>query len=245
VLKEPRSNAAAMSLHQRIRYDIESKILSGKWPPGHRIPKEYALMEQYDCSRMTVNKVLSALAEAGFVERRRRAGSFVARSSVQSAILEIRDIKSEVTARGETYDYELIHRRRRSATRGDQERLGIAKGNDVLVVMARHFANGRPFTIEDRMLNLAAVPEAAHEDFSKISPNTWLLDEVPWTEAEHHIMAINADAVAAELLGIPIGTASLVIHRRTWRSGQLVTFVRLTFPGALYSLFAQFTPARR
>ena len=52
------------TLHQRILSDIESRIVSGDWPPGHRIPFELALAEQYDCSRMTVNKVLTQLARA-------------------------------------------------------------------------------------------------------------------------------------------------------------------------------------
>ena len=234
-----------MKLNQRIRYDIETKILSGKWPPGHRIPKETELVKEYDCSRMTVNKVLSGLAAAGFIERRKRAGSFVASSFVQSAVLEIRDVKMDVTARGEEYGYELISKRARHATRADQKKLGIAENSDVLVFQCRHFANGRPFSIEDRVLNLAAVDEAAHTDFSKIAPGAWLLEKIPWTEAEHHISAVNADLTTATLLDIPIGTACLVIERKTWRAKEIITSVRLIFPGALFHLLARFTPAHR
>ncbi|WP_296253579.1 GntR family transcriptional regulator, partial [uncultured Stenotrophomonas sp.] len=53
----------APTLNHRIRSDIEGRILSGEWEPGFRIPFEHELMEQYGCSRMTVNKVLTALAE--------------------------------------------------------------------------------------------------------------------------------------------------------------------------------------
>ena len=60
------------ALYQRIRSDIEANIMSGDWPPGHRVPFEHELMETYSCSRMTVNKVLSALADAGLVVRRRQ-----------------------------------------------------------------------------------------------------------------------------------------------------------------------------
>ncbi|MCF5941665.1 GntR family transcriptional regulator, partial [Xanthomonas perforans] len=67
------------TLHQRIRQDLEQRIHSGDWPPGHRVPPEHELMAQYGCSRMTVNKVLGLLADAGMIERRRRTGSFVAR----------------------------------------------------------------------------------------------------------------------------------------------------------------------
>lgn len=47
------------SLHGRIKADIADKIVSGAWPPGHRIPAEHELMRRYGCSRMTVSKALS------------------------------------------------------------------------------------------------------------------------------------------------------------------------------------------
>ena len=51
--------AGEPSLYQRILGDIRGRILSGEWPPGHRIPFEHELTEEYGCSRMTVNKALS------------------------------------------------------------------------------------------------------------------------------------------------------------------------------------------
>ncbi|MET3238677.1 DNA-binding FadR family transcriptional regulator [Bradyrhizobium japonicum] len=61
------------TLYKRIRADIENRILTGEWPPGHRIPFEHELVARYGCSRMTVNKALSELAQADLIERRRRA----------------------------------------------------------------------------------------------------------------------------------------------------------------------------
>jgi DNA-binding GntR family transcriptional regulator len=72
---EPKPGVQGAALYQRIRNDLEGRIISGAWPPGHRVPFEHELMETYSCSRMTVNKVLSALADAGLLVRRRRAGT--------------------------------------------------------------------------------------------------------------------------------------------------------------------------
>ncbi len=46
------------------------------------------------------------------------------------------------------------------------------------------------------------------------------------------------------LLGVPAGSPCLVIERRTWRSGQAITSVRLAYPGAAHSVAARFTPSR-
>src|SRR3984957_20594692 len=116
----PVAKGKTKALYQRIRGDIEAKITSGDWPPGHKVPFEHELMETYSCSRMTVNKVISALAEAGLVVRRRKAGSFVSRPRVQSAILQIPDLKGEVEKRGELYKYLLIDLRKRPASARDK-----------------------------------------------------------------------------------------------------------------------------
>ena len=75
------------TLYKQIRLDIERRILTGEWPPGHRIPFEHQLMTRYGCSRMTVSKALSELAQADLIERRRRAGTFVRRPKFLSAVL--------------------------------------------------------------------------------------------------------------------------------------------------------------
>src|SRR3546814_17310435 len=80
--------AARMSLDARIRADIEARIRSGAWPPGHRIPFEHELTATYGCSRATVSKALGALARAGIIDRRKRAGTFVAHPPHPAAVLD-------------------------------------------------------------------------------------------------------------------------------------------------------------
>jgi len=239
---EPKPGVPGAALYQRIRNDLEVRIMSGVWPPGHRVPFEHELMETYSCSRMTVNKVLSALADSGLVVRRRRAGSFVARPRVQSAILQIPDLKAEVEKRGERYGYSLLELHKRAASVHDKARLGVGGRATVLALCCRHEAEGQPFAVEDRLINVQAVPDALKQDFAVTPPNTWLVGHVPWTEAEHRITACNADRRVAADLGIDPGAACLVIERRTWRNGEPITAVRITHPGQLYDLIARFTP---
>ncbi|MEP9367122.1 histidine utilization repressor [Xanthobacter sp. VNH20] len=232
------------TLNRRIRADIEAKILSGEWGPGYRIPYEHELMAQYGCARMTVNKVVSELAAAGLVERRRRAGSFVAAPRIQSAILQIPDIEAEITLRGETYRYELLRLQRRRADRRVAPEWELTPHGEVLELECRHMAGLRPFALERRLINITAVPEAADVDFSRQSPGSWLVGHVPWTEAEHHITAVNASSEMATLLDIPDRAACLELQRRTWRGDENITFVRQTFRGDLFNLVARFTPSQ-
>ncbi|WP_102960717.1 histidine utilization repressor [Mangrovicella endophytica] len=231
------------TLHGRILGDIEGKIVSGAWVPGTRIPSEIDLAAQYGCSRMTVNKVLTQLARAGLVERKKKAGTVVTRPVAQSAVLEIHDIRAEVQSLNLAYGYALIERSERRAKAEDGIRLDVAQGAPILDVTCLHSAGAQPFCLEERLIALETVPDARDTDFSELAPGHWLLAQVPWSSAEHRISAIGASPGVAARLEIARGTACLVIERRTWRGAGPVTHVRFTYPGDRHTLLARFTPA--
>ncbi|KTS42532.1 GntR family transcriptional regulator [Methylobacterium indicum] len=238
-----RPEARPISLHQQILSEIQGHILSGRWPPGHRIPFEHELTAQFGCSRMTVNKVLTQLAAAGLIERRRKVGSFVRQPHSQSAVLEIPEIRTEVEALGLPYRFALLARRRRRSTQADRAALGLDAPAPVLALTVRHDAGPRPFCLEERLVHLAAVPEAEAQDFADEPPGTWLVRHVPWTAAEHRIRARAADADLAAAMACAPGAACLVVERRTWSAGRPVTVVRLTYPGEAHELVARFAPS--
>jgi len=236
------TDGRGVSLYQRILSDIRDRILSGEWPPGHRIPFEHELSAQYQCSRMTANKAMSELARTGLIERRRRSGSFVTRPRSQAAILEIHDIRAEVEALGLAYRYERLSREVRTASAHDEGNMGLPEGAPLVELVCRHFAGPQPFCLEERTISLAAVPEAGDEGFESVAPGPWLLARVPWNAAEHTIRAVAADEHIAKMLDIPRHAPCLVVQRRTWSADQPVTSVRLTYSGETHSLVARFAP---
>jgi GntR family histidine utilization transcriptional repressor len=238
------SPAETTALHRRIRADIERRILSGAWPPGHRIPFEHEIMKQYGCARMTANKAIAALAQDGLIVRRRRVGSFVAEPRTHAVVLEIPDIQAGIRARGRRYELALIARRRRKPRRSRRDEVTLAAGGELLELHCVHRADGRAFALEERLISLAAVPEAAHVDFARESPGTWLLAHVAWTQAEHRISAINASREVARRLELAERDACLVLERKTWRARTHITHVKQLFPGAQFDLAAHFEPRR-
>jgi GntR family transcriptional regulator, histidine utilization repressor len=237
-----RKIASATPRYLEIARDIERAILSGRWPPGHRIPPETELTGRYACARMTVNRALSSLVASGLIERRRRLGSFVAMPDQQSAILELRDLKDEIVARGSTYRYRLLSRALGRASAQESEKHGLPKNAPVLRIKALHSASDTPFALEERLINVGEVPRAAEESFTHISGGAWLIAHVPWTEAEHRISAASATAFEANKLQIRTRSACLVIERKTWRLSRTITHVRLIFPETMHHVMARFTP---
>jgi GntR family histidine utilization transcriptional repressor len=241
-LEGVRGDEEHTSLYQRILNDIRAKIVSGAWPPGYRIPFEHELTLQYGCSRMTVNKAMSQLAKSGLIERRRRSGSFVRRPRSQAAILEIHDIRTEVEALSLPYRYVLTVRTDRQSIAADTELLGPERPKSVLELKCMHLANERPFCLEERLISLDAVPEAASERFIEIAPGPWLIGRVPWSSAEHRISAAAANPEIAAALDIDDGAPCLVIERRTWSADRPVTHACFNYAAESHSLVARFSP---
>jgi GntR family histidine utilization transcriptional repressor len=237
-----RGAAGGTALHQRITADLAAQIRSGAWPPGHRIPFEHELMARYGCARATAGKAVQALAAEGLISRRRRAGSFVARPPMQSAVLEIPELQAVAAGRGQSYGYELIAAERRAPDPTRPDEAPLADAGELLSLTCRHFAGGAPFAFEERLISLTAVPEAGAADFAREAPGAWLLHHVPWTEAEHRIGALAADAAIAGRLDLAPGAACLNLRRWTWRAGEAVTFVRQVFPAESLEVTARFSP---
>lgn len=233
------------SLHERIRSEFEKRILAGELAPGERLPTELELMEHYDCSRMTVNKALSALVAAGLIDRRKRAGTFVARPKVHSMVLDVPDLPAQIRERGQAYRYQLTNRKlRRPRRHVEAERWLAGPHGEILQLDGVHFADGAPLACEQRLVGMEAVPTIADALFDDEPPGTWLLRYVPWTEAETRISAVGANEEEAELLSLEPGAPCLCIERRTWRANEPITYVRQLFVADSYDLVAQFGPSQ-
>lgn len=222
-----------MSPARRIRDEIAGLIRSGAWRPGHRIPTEQELAAHHGCARATVSKALSELAASGLIERRRKAGSFVAHPPVHSAVMTVPDLAELIATRGEEYRWQALSIEPVKA--GDEPVPG-----PVLCIIGLHMAAGEPFALERRLISLAEVPDASDVDFGKEPPGTWLLTHIPWTQVRHVIRAVSPTRKEGGLLGVGAAMACLELDRTTWRAGRVVTHVRQLFRGDRFDLVAEF-----
>ncbi|NTH49168.1 histidine utilization repressor [Agrobacterium rhizogenes] len=232
-----------VSIHQKIFDDIERKIMAGVWQPGLRIPPEHELEEMYGCSRMTVNKALSVLAGRGMIIRRRRAGTFVAPPQIDRTVMDIQDIGVEAQNAGHLHTYEILSRKVERLDKVESDRVGIPPGAEVLRVECLHFVDSTPNALERRIIMLDLVPRARFESFEAKPPASWLLDQIPWSEAKHVIRAVPADATVARLLKIDRGEACLSLTRQTWQNQRTVTHVQIIHPGDRYQFAGVFKPS--
>ena len=217
---------------QNIQAELLRRISEHVWLPGELVPREVELAREFGCARATVNRAMREMANAGLLNRKRKAGTRVAVNPVRKATLDIPVIRLDVENRGADYRYMLLKREIASPPPVVCNRLSLALGVDLLHLQTLHFADSQPFIYEDRWVNPAAVPDILKEDFADINANEWLVQNAPLTSGDISFSAVNASAREAELLCLPAKAALFVVERLTWLGSLPITSVRLAYaPG--------------
>jgi GntR family transcriptional regulator, histidine utilization repressor len=215
-----------------IKRIVLQRIRLKQWPPGTIIPGEAELAHEFGVARATVNRALQALALEGHIDRKRRAGTRVRPAPLRHARLEIPQLRHEIESAGHVYAYRLVSRSEITAPDWLSERLKLVPEAPVLALECLHFADDRPFQFEERWVNLAIAGDILKADLGAISPSEWLIDAMPFTEAEFCFSAKLASLPVMEHLQIVQPAAVFVSERMTWLGADPITFARMTFqPG--------------
>ena len=81
-----------------------AKINSGEFAPESKIPSQFKLMQQFNCSRIIIQRALKNLSDAGFLHSTRGSGTFVRRGPYGNTLREI-IIVSEYTGSSNNYPF--------------------------------------------------------------------------------------------------------------------------------------------
>jgi GntR family histidine utilization transcriptional repressor len=217
---------------QAVKDEVGRRIAARVWRPGDMIPHEAELAREFGCARATVNRALRELAEEGLLDRRRKAGTRVAINPVRKPRVDIPVIREEIEAKGATCRHAVLSRETAVPPPDVAARMQAARGADMLHLRTLYTADGAPYVLEDRWINPVAVPAVRDETFTGISPNEWLVREVPFEGGDFTFSAITATAAEAAALSCPEGVGLFMLLRTTWSGGAVITSVRLIFhPG--------------
>lgn len=228
----------------QIRHALSDRINSGAWAAGTRIPTELELAEHFDTSRMTANKAIQSLVHDGVLERRRRTGTIVARRAQERAAFEIWDVREIIGRSGRAYHYRRLEQQIVPDDDPRRDLFNVSRRTRLLWLRCLHLADEEPFQLEERIVNLDAAPALLAQPLDRTPPGPWLIANVPWTQAEHTISALPAQARESDALDLKVGACCLVVERRTWNHETPVTLARLWHPGGSYRLKGRFEPAR-
>ena len=210
---------------QGIRDVMMDRIRTRHYAPGALIPNETDLAAEFGCARATVNRALQELAAAGFLERRRKAGTRVVAEPRRKATLEIPLIRAAIEDLGAAYSFRLLTREVAPPPPEVRAALRLEDGARLLHVVTLHLADAVPHMVEDRWVVLATVPAIEAADLTRDNPNEWLVRNAPYSEGTMRCRAALAGAMAG-YLGCTARDAVLVVERATWLDGAPITLAR-------------------
>jgi len=225
-----------MHPYEAIRAEILRRINDQTWPAGFTLPQEEKLAEEFGVARGTMRRALSSLVDAGLIERKRRAGTRVVDRRSHSSTLTIPIVRHEIETKGARYGYRLIETELVDAIDPDAALFGAARLRRVLCL---HLSDDAPYQLEDRLINVDAVPEAERETFTQISPNEWLVQRAPYSSIKTVLRAEQASHSDQTHLGLDAGTPVFVIERQTRFKDAPLTAVRLSHPADRFEISTQ------
>ncbi len=234
--------AKAAPLYERIKSHILGKIESGAWRVSQRIPSENELVRLLGASRMTVNRALRELTEAGYLDRLQGVGTFVATHRAHTHPLQIRNMADEIRRRGHDHSARVIAHDSVAASDELAESFNLRVGTGLFHSLIVHLDNGLPIQLEDRFVNPAIAPGYLDWNFQFDTPHAYLILVAPLQDVEHVVQAVAPDADTQRLLEMPAGEPCLVVRRRTWTRGIVASVATLSHPGSRFDLRGRFHP---
>ena len=223
--------------HQSIRESVLTRLKSGEWALGSRIPAETQLAEEYGCARATVNRALQSLAEDGLLVRKRKGGTHVCKLPARQAKFEIPVIREQVEALGAAYRHQLTEYKLQKPPSVIRTRLRLGPQQQALNLETIHLSDGRPFAFEQRWINTKAVPDILKAPLETISANEWLVQTVPFSSGDVMFSAVSASDYIASSLDAKKGAALFSVDRTTWSGEEFITTMKLYYKAGfqLYS----------
>ena len=234
--------ASPQPLYQRLKDHILSLIRSGEWQPDTCIPSENQLVEQLKVSRMTVNRALRELTEAGFLIRLQGVGTFVAHPKPLKTLLEIRSIVDEIQERGGVHTADVHLLAEEKAYTELALVMQIPVGAPVFHSVVVNKDRGIPVQLADEFVCPLLAPEYLGQDFTMINPTDYQQREIRMTDVEHIIESLRPDKWVQRLLQIEADEPCLMLHRQTWCGERVATHSRFIFPGSRYRIGGRFKP---
>lgn len=228
--------AGPQPLYAQFKEYVLTRIRSGAWPTGTRVPSENQLVKELKISRLTINRGLRELMHEGFLTRVHGVGTFVKELPHQASLLELRNIAQEIREQGNRHTADVRAMTEIAASSDLARRFDLAPGTSLFHCLIVHFENDVPVQIEDRYVNPYIAPEFLQQDFSDVTPTEYLVGIAPVAELEHVVKAKLPTAHEQELLDIDASEPCLVLDRRSWSWGIVVSVVTLTYPASRYEL---------
>lgn len=215
----------------RVHLLLRNLMLETGMSHGDRIPSERELAERFGISRMTVRKALTQLVDAGHLERRGTAGTFLPEPAVVRPLSKrVSTAISEVVGQaGHKPGARLLFFEQAQADANIARRLQLDEGAAVIVIKRLRLSDAVPFCVETSYLPQHRVPGLVAADVFAAPSLYALLRErfgMTFATSDFHVSVAAAPEIEADLLGLAPGVGALAMRSTVYdRDGQPAEFL--------------------
>jgi GntR family transcriptional regulator len=213
----PHTTPPREPLYSVIASRAETRIRSGEWPPGSRLPSERDLCAILDVSRATLRQALAELEERGLISRHQGRGTFVSRPRFQAALLGSFSIREALRARGMVVVTRVLSVGIVEASRQLSADLGRLPGDPLVRLERLRLVEAEPLVLETSHLPADLLPGLEHVDFTNRGLYDILRDDYgrSVSEATETIEPVVMTPHESTLLGVPRHAPAILTRRVT------------------------------
>ncbi|PHQ69988.1 MAG: histidine utilization repressor [Sneathiella sp.] len=223
-------------LYEQVKSYVLKRIESGEWPAYYQMPSEHTLVKDMGISRMTIHRALRELTQAGYLERIQGVGTFIAVRKKQRKMLELKEVDEVIRARGTRYHCDIHFLQTEPIESDAATAMDMRPGDSVFRSYSVHRENNIPVMLEDRYVNPDLMPDFLEADFTTVTADTLINSRFALLSHEHDLHAALSNAETHHFLELEDATACLVLNRRTWLGDEILSTVKMLFPGNRYRI---------
>jgi GntR family transcriptional regulator len=216
---------------------IEEAIRTGTVGAGDALPAERQLCEALDISRTTLRRAFDILTDAGLLDRRLGAGTFVSRL-VTPPVGKLRGFTEDMAARGMTASTQVKRLLRGVVSPDEAFHMGLSPTTIVLRLDRIRSADGEPMSIEYVVVPFNVVPHD-YDGVGSLYAAMGLTGSSPIRMLQR-MRAESATPEQCKDLGVGQGAAVLAIQRLSFAAdGRAVEYARSLYRGDRYYTVAE------
>jgi GntR family transcriptional regulator len=234
-----------LPLYYQLKKILDQRFHTSEFQSGDKFPTDEELCREYSLSRGTVRRAVDMLVDEGRLRREQGRGTYVTAPMLSPVFFRLAGYNEEMRQRGLEPGARMLRLRVLPANEDIALHLQIPIGEKVIEITRLRLANGTPMAIETRCLTYKICPELVEEDLENQSIHDLLIGKyaIPLVRACHTIEARILTDVEASLLYLEPGSASFVIDRVTYTTGNKpVTWFRTIYRGDQYRFIAEIQP---
>ncbi|CAM3113367.1 GntR family transcriptional regulator [Leuconostoc rapi] len=154
-----------MSLYQQIAKKIRQKIENGDYQPGEALPRQAELANEFNTSRVTIQKSLDMLFNDNLIIRRQGSGTFV--SPTYSSALDI--ISSQYGGTTQLFSgkakvsTKVLHFEIRLPTPEESKKLNTSETVPVYDIYRLRFLDNEPYELTKSIMPLSVITNLTEE----------------------------------------------------------------------------------